>query len=209
MNPNPNPAAVEKLAQELYTKFTCIRSSLSYKDSYRVYWQPKDFVGTNSTGMIVGMYERGIRPDYITFADTGGEKPHTYRHLADMQIYLKSIGFPEIVIVKKVDKNGDVLTLEENCLNKKMLPSLAYGYKKCSQKFKIAPQDKYFNNIPETKAYFKAGCKVKKFIGYDAFDPDNIKAKMLIKLINKNKCFLIFLRSVGKYMNHIIAKLFF
>lgn len=124
--------------------------------------------GTNTTGLLVGMYERGIRPDYITFADTGGEKPHTYQHLNDMQAWLKSVGFPEIVIVKKVDKNGDVLTLEENCINKKMLPSLAYGYKKCSQKFKIAPQDKYFNNIPEAKAYFRAGYKIKKFIGYDA-----------------------------------------
>lgn len=124
--------------------------------------------GTNSTAMLIGLWERGIRPDFITFADTGGEKPHTYKHIEDMQKWLKKVGFPEIVIVKKVDKNGDILTLEDNCLQQKMLPSLAYGFKGCSQKYKIAPQDKYFNNLPETKAEFKAGRKVKKMIGYDA-----------------------------------------
>jgi hypothetical protein len=31
--------------------------------------------GVNSTAMLVGMKQRGIRPDRILFADTGGEKP--------------------------------------------------------------------------------------------------------------------------------------
>lgn len=124
--------------------------------------------GTNSTALLVGLWEKGIRPDYITFADTGGERPHTYRHIEDMQKWLKKIGFPAIKIVKKVDKHGDVLTLEQNCLNQNMLPSLAYGFKGCSHKYKIAPQDKYFNNVPEVKAVFKGGGKVTKLIGYDA-----------------------------------------
>jgi len=123
--------------------------------------------GTNSTAMLIGLKERGIRPDYITFADTGGEKPHTYSHIEDMQLWLKAAGFPEIMIVKKVDKHGDILTLEDNCLQKNMLPSLAYGFKSCSQKYKIAPQDKYFNNLPEVKAHWKVGGKVTKLIGYD------------------------------------------
>ena len=124
--------------------------------------------GTNSTAMLIGMHERGVRPDFITFADTGGEKPHTYRHIEDVQKWLEKVQFPAIVIVKKVDKNGDILTLEDNCLQQKMLPSLAYGFKGCSQKYKIAPQDKYFNNLPEAKAEFKAGRKLIKMIGYDA-----------------------------------------
>jgi len=41
--------------------------------------------GTNSTAMLIGLWERGIRPDFITFEDTGGEKPHTYKHIEDMQ----------------------------------------------------------------------------------------------------------------------------
>lgn len=124
--------------------------------------------GTNSTALLIGMYERGMKPDFISFADTGGERPYTYKHIEDMQKWLKKVGFPEITVVKKVDKNGDVLTLEDNCLAKNMLPSLAYGFKTCSQKFKIAPQDKHFNNLPATKAEWKAGRKVTKYIGYDA-----------------------------------------
>jgi len=31
--------------------------------------------GVNSTAVLVGMVERGIRPDAILFADTGGEHP--------------------------------------------------------------------------------------------------------------------------------------
>lgn len=124
--------------------------------------------GTNSTAMLIGMLERGIRPDFITFADTGGEKPHTYKHIEDMQKWLKSVGFPEIVIVKKVTRAGDLLTLEDDCLQKKMLPSLAYGFKSCSQKYKIAPQDKYFNNLPAARKVWKDGGKLTKYIGYDA-----------------------------------------
>lgn len=131
--------------------------------------------GTNSTAMLIGLQERGIRPDFITFADTGGERPHTYAHIKDMQKWLAKVSFPKIVTVKKVDYNGDILTLEENCLQKKMLPSLAYGFKSCSQKYKIAPQDKYFNNLDATKLEFKAGRKVVKFIGYDAGESRRVK----------------------------------
>ena len=38
--------------------------------------------GTNSTAMLVGMKERGIRPDVITFADTHAEKPKTYEQVS-------------------------------------------------------------------------------------------------------------------------------
>ena len=40
--------------------------------------------GTNSTAMLCGFRERGIRPALILFADTGGELPHTYEHLRVM-----------------------------------------------------------------------------------------------------------------------------
>jgi hypothetical protein len=43
--------------------------------------------GTNSTAILQGMLERGEKPDAILFADTGGEKPGTYRHLLRMQIW--------------------------------------------------------------------------------------------------------------------------
>jgi hypothetical protein len=124
--------------------------------------------GTNSTAMLVGLFERGIVPDAITFADTGGEKPETYEHVEIMKRWCIDNGFPPIVTVRKVTRDGNVLSLEDNCLQQKMLPSIAYGFKSCSLKYKVAPQDKHFNNLPEAKEVWAQGDKVIKYIGYDA-----------------------------------------
>ncbi len=35
-------------------------------------------VGRDSTGMLVGLHERQVRPEAILFADIGGEKQATY-----------------------------------------------------------------------------------------------------------------------------------
>jgi hypothetical protein len=95
--------------------------------------------GTNSTALLVGMHELGERPDAILFADTGGEKPHTYRHIEEMQKWLVSVGFPEIVIVRDPSK-----TLYEDCITRNSLPSVAFGgYKTCSQRFKLQPQERW------------------------------------------------------------------
>lgn len=121
--------------------------------------------GTNSTAMLVGMHERGWRPDAILFADTGGERPDTYAHLDAVNVWLKTVGFPEIITVRKA---GNCETLEENCIRMKMLPSIAYGYKSCSHKYKIQPQEKWANNNDICKDVWGNGGKVVKLIGYDA-----------------------------------------
>lgn len=38
-------------------------------------------------GLLVGMAERGVRPDLILFADTGGEKPETYEFVNTMDAW--------------------------------------------------------------------------------------------------------------------------
>lgn len=70
---------------------------------------------------------------------------------------------PQITVVQNVDRNGDRFTLEMECL-----PSIAYGYKRCSQKHKIGPQEKFCNNYPPCRAVWKQGGRVVRFIGYDA-----------------------------------------
>lgn len=128
--------------------------------------------GTNSTAMLIEMAMRGEpAPHAILFADTGGEKPHTYAHVEEFSAWLEKQGYPRITTVKKVTRDGDVLTLEQNCLNKAMLPSIAYGFKTCSQKYKIQPQEKWANNDPACKAEWAAGRKVVKLIGFDAGEP--------------------------------------
>lgn len=124
--------------------------------------------GTNSTAMLIGMHERNQRPDLILFADTGAERPSTYTHLNAVNDWCLSIGFPEIVTVMQVKEDGSNNPLYELCIEKKMLPSLAYGFKSCSQKHKIAPQDKYVNNWQPAIDIWKSGQKVIKLIGYDA-----------------------------------------
>lgn len=128
--------------------------------------------GTNSTAMLIEMAKRGDQVDLITFADTGGERPETYAYLAMFSEWLVAQGMPAITTVKK---GGRPETLEENCLRMKMLPSVAYGWKSCSQKYKGEPQDAFAKNWPPAKAAWAAGEKVIKCIGYDADEPQRAK----------------------------------
>jgi len=130
--------------------------------------------GTNSTAMILGMYEKGIPIDLILFADTGAEQPHTYQHIENMNKWLAEHDMPQITIVEYVDCNGDRLTLEQECLNRKNLPPIAYGWKTCSQKYKASPQDKFCNNYQPRKDCWNKGEKIIKYIGYDAGEENRI-----------------------------------
>lgn len=121
--------------------------------------------------MLVGLHERGERPDLILFADTGGEKPHTYDHVAETTEWLVGIGYPPIIVVQSQDKDGNRYTLEQKCMDNKMLPSIAYGFKACSEKHKIRPQNKYVSNWRPAQEAWARGEKVTKLIGFDADEP--------------------------------------
>lgn len=108
--------------------------------------------GTNSVAQLLLLNELGIIPDLILFADTGAEKRHTYNHIDLMEKWLCDHGFPPIIIVKSPNEN-----LEENCFRRKQLPSIAYGYKTCSQRFKGDPQNKFINNYQPAQDYINAG----------------------------------------------------
>lgn len=85
-----------------------------------------------------------------------------------MDRWLKDHGMPEITRVYKTTKDGRRLTLEDECLKSGTLPSIAYGFKRCSLKHKIGPQEKFCNNYPPCRKVWSRGKKVVKFIGYDA-----------------------------------------
>ena len=123
--------------------------------------------GTNSTAMLVGMYEKGIPVDLILFADPGSEQPYTYDYIPIMDEWLAQHRMPHIQVVSCTDKHGERLTLEQECLRSGTLPAIAYGYKKCSLKHKIAPQEKFCNNYPPCREVWAKGEKVFKYIGYD------------------------------------------
>lgn len=124
--------------------------------------------GTNSAALLIGLYRHGIPVDLITFADTGAEHPHTYQFIQAMNDWLKAHGMPQITVVEKFDRDGNRLTLETECLRSATLPSIAYGYKRCSQKHKIGPQEKFCNHYLPCCAVWERGERVIRFIGYDA-----------------------------------------
>lgn len=124
--------------------------------------------GVNSTAMLIGMRDRSIAPKLILFADTGGERPETYECLGLMSEWCsREFGIPIITVSFRSEKHG-YETLEQECLGSKTLPSIAYGYKRCSLKWKVGPQDKYVNNLEWAQDHWKSGGLVIKAIGYDS-----------------------------------------
>jgi hypothetical protein len=110
--------------------------------------------GVNSTALLIGLEEREERPDYIIFADTGGEKPKTYEHVARIQEWCAKVGFPEIAIVK--EGNG----LEDDCLTRETLPGKAFGFGSCSERFKVRPQRRWVKQNGITDAMWLVGIHI-------------------------------------------------
>lgn len=121
--------------------------------------------GVNSTALAVEQTNRGYIYDYITFADTEGEKPETYAFLQLFNLWLVEHGQPGIT---RLHKTSMYMSLEDNCLRKEMLPSRAYGYSSCADKWKIQVQVKFFNNLKAAKEIWAAGSKIYRHIGIDA-----------------------------------------
>lgn len=124
-------------------------------------------VGVDSTAMLVAMHNRGMRPDLILFADTGGEKPETYAYLPIISAWLEKVGFPAITIVRYEPTRAPYTTLEGKCHANETLPSLAFGKHSCSDVFKVAPQNKWVAAWQPAQEAWAAGQKVIKAIGYD------------------------------------------
>lgn len=134
--------------------------------------------GVDSTAMLVALHAAGLRPEAITFADTGGEKPETIAHLDAMNAVLDAWRWPRTDVVRKVPlASTGYDTLEGNCLANETLPSLAFGMKSCSMKWKQGPQDQFLKGVksgqnaaPPHPLWIRAetsGEKIVKLIGYD------------------------------------------
>ena len=133
-------------------------------------------MGVDSTALLVGLRDRGVRPDAILFADTGGEKKETYAFEAPMQDWLRREGWPAIVTVRYVATNfknwPPYYTLEDNCLTNGTLPGISFGPASCSVKWKQAPQHKWTQAWQPARDAWSANVKVTKLIGFDASPAD-------------------------------------
>jgi len=119
--------------------------------------------GTNSTAMLCGFREREVRPDLILFADTGGEMPHTYEHVMEMDTQCRIWWGVGIETVRKTYQGG-FEGLEGECIRGKKLPALAYGRKACSVKYKSEPQTRRLKSFMAERESLTAT----RSIGYDS-----------------------------------------
>jgi hypothetical protein len=137
-------------------------------------------LGTNSVAMVIDLVNRGEPIDLILFADTGGEHPKTYAYRDLLDTWLMKQGRKPIETVCLAGP-----TLEDDCLKKKTMPSVAFGFKTCSQRWKIEPQEKRLNGFPPARSAWKAGLKVVKLIGFDADEPQRAKPFEDEKFVNR------------------------
>lgn len=142
--------------------------------------------GVDSTAMLVALRAAGLRPTWVMFADTGGEKPETLSHIPQMNAVLKRWGWPQVLEVRhRTIGSTPYRDLEGNCVANETLPSLAFGMKSCSIKWKQKPQDQALmgaksgpNARPPDPIWAAAaarGERVVKLIGYDSGKADTLE----------------------------------
>lgn len=136
--------------------------------------------GVNSIGMVIGMVEHGERPEAVVFSDTGDEKPETYAYLSDvLEPWLSSEGFPPLIRVRRPEfgrgKTGDQ-SLRDECLRLGTLPSRAYGFGTCADKWKIDPFKYWAQGWPRAQEAWTAGQVVVRAIGYDADESHRVES---------------------------------
>lgn len=131
--------------------------------------------GTDSTAMLIELVTRGEPVDHVLFADTGDEHPRTYAFLAVFSDWLAERDVPVTIVrneVRNFKNYPPYHSLGENCLTNGTLPSIAFGFSACSQKWKVAPQDAWTRRWPPAQRIWAAGGTVTKLIGYDCSPAD-------------------------------------
>jgi hypothetical protein len=139
--------------------------------------------GVNSVALLIALKLAGLRPDIITFADLFAEKPPTMAHLDRMRQVLAEWSFPDITICRTATLPGTGYTdLYGNCMVNETLPSLAFGKKSCSIRWKQCSQDRAIKGCksgpnacdphPIWVGARRRGERIVKLIGYDCGRPD-------------------------------------
>ncbi|MBX3583251.1 MAG: hypothetical protein KF810_15280 [Rhizobiaceae bacterium] len=146
--------------------------------------------GVDSTALMVALKLAGLRPHIITFADLNAEKQLTLDHLDQMTRVLARWDWPPIIMCRKKTLPGTGYDdLYGNCIANETLPSLAFGMKSCSIKWKQKPQDAAIkgarsgpNAAPPHPIWLEAqrtGQRIVKLIGYDCSPADIRRSRNL------------------------------
>ncbi|WP_225246909.1 hypothetical protein [Agrobacterium tomkonis] len=146
--------------------------------------------GVDSTAMLVALHLAEIQPRVITFADVSAEKPETMVHLNRIDAILAEWGWPPVTVCRKIPLSSTGYDdLYGNCIANETLPSLAFGMKSCSIKWKQKPQDQVLKGSrsgPNAAAPHpiwieaqQTGQRILKLIGYDCGRADMRRSRSL------------------------------
>lgn len=145
-------------------------------------------LGVDSVAMVVRLHRESVPVSAILFADTGGEKPETYDYAPILNDWLLRHNMPQLERVAYRQSHGRYDTLAGNCLANRMLPSLAYGGRGCSGKFKHEVLDGHVlgksrgpwkgGGLPSALEAKARGLPIYRAIGYDAGPKDARRANI-------------------------------
>lgn len=125
--------------------------------------------GVDSTAILVGLHNLGIRPDFIIHADVGSEKAATYAYTPIIDAWLEKVGFPPITNVRYEPKKSPYTSMEGNMTMNCTLPPPAFNtMHSCTVKWKIVPQKRYHEQDRACVEAWARGEPIVKLIGYDA-----------------------------------------
>ncbi len=139
--------------------------------------------GVNSVAVLVELHRQGRVPTAIVMADPGSEHAAT-EHYRDVVLppWLSRVGFPRVTVVSRAEEGrlregvSRHESLEEECTRIAALPSIAYGWKKCSAKYKGESQRWWVARQTWAQEEWSAGRKIQKAIGYDTDEERRVLA---------------------------------
>jgi len=132
--------------------------------------------GVNSTAMIIELQARGEPIDMVLMADHRSERPETDDFVPLFRAWMDDHSIPNETVryePKRFKHWPPYYSLLENLLTNGTLPSISFGRHSCSQKWKIAPQDRWTESWQPAIDAWNHGQRVIKLIGYDCSPADN------------------------------------
>lgn len=138
--------------------------------------------GVNSVALLVWLSRAGVFPKAIVMADPGSEHGYTIEYRDGvLREWLELQGFPPVTVIDRISQGEHVKrawrleTLRGECMRTKSLPSVAYGWKKCSAKYKGDTQRWWIARQEWAQHEWSLGRKIGKAIGYDADEPGRVR----------------------------------
>lgn len=138
--------------------------------------------GVNTIALLVALRRMGVVPKSIVMADPGAERAGTIRYRDEvLPPWLDAAGFPRVQVVTRAEEGAyrerawRLETLRQECMRIGALPSVAYGWKKCSAKYKGEAQRWHMARQPWALAEWGAGRRIVKAIGYDVGEGKRVR----------------------------------